>query len=85
MFRIVQNLGGSVTLNSAHYVNEVIYMNELSDGVEVGIKNFNRNFNERFYLRTNCSDKNAFEVEDNGTYTLYENNKKNTVAGINKK
>ena len=85
MFRIVQNLGGSVTLNSAHYVNKVIYMDELSDSVEVGIKNFYRNVNERFYLRTDCSGKYANEVEDNGTYTLYENNRDNTVAGTNKK
>ena len=85
MFRIVQNLGGSVTLNSAHYVNKVIYMDELGNGVEVGIKNFYRNVNERFYLRTNCSGKYADEVTDDATYTLYENNKTNTVAGTNKK
>ena len=52
-------------------------------GVKVGLRNFDRDVNERFYLRTDCSGKYTEEAEDNGDYTLYNNDEANTVAGRN--
>ena len=59
-------------------------MDRSISGVRVGLRNFDRDVNERFYLRTDCSGKYTDEAEDNGNYTLYNNDEANTVAGTNK-